>query len=728
MASTKFYAIQSDNEDEVKFLLGLTSILQFDFNHDAELFIQTSGNIEPLVNLFNWKKKPSIGLRGIYPDETYLNLWGKEVPVNSSKSILSSEFQVSGNVQYVPKHLLNSQIKSDPILISQCWTVARVIHENKFSIAAPSRKLSFVYSSDVKEWISLLEANDALIARWYRERDDKTDLTLVDVSRGILPDVVGKTAFSSDTVIISKISLSTTQFIKSVRSINPDIKLILHAFESPSVYFANTFLYDLKDYLYENDLWLMSCEADKKLAEESFHKINSQVFPLKKPDIFLNTKQSSSLKHLLYFGRISEQKNLHEAIIAVSLIADEMRKHDRKFKIFGYEDFLGLPHLRIPSLGYLEMLYKLAKNLGISDLVEFHPAIPQSKIDEHLKEGVFLSVSFHSDENFGLVAHRALNLGIPVVLSDFDNQPRESFEHSANISASVQAYFEKTFLKLCTELKGKHPGFDNLILVGGCALNCLTNSRLVKEKYFKNVFIPPFPNDEGISMGAALCLAHRQGKIQFRTLPFEKMHAYMGRNKSGEVTLDQIKEAFPDYKIRPWQDSSQILADGEVVAIFQGPSEVGPRALGNRTLMVRPDRKEVKKYLNENIKFREEFRPYGATVLQEDVHVYFDVDKGFIAPFMTFAPLIRKEKESYLTGVTHKDMTSRIQTISREQNQRYYDIIKGFKSITGESVILNTSLNIMGQPILEDLSDAKSFMKDSKVRYMVINDYLLEKL
>jgi carbamoyltransferase len=229
-------------------------------------------------------------------------------------------------------------------------------------------------------------------------------------------------------------------------------------------------------------------------------------------------------------------------------------------------------------------------------------------------------------------------------------------------------------------------------------------------------------------MGAALCLAHRQGKIQFRTLPFEKMHAYMGRNKSGEVTLDQIKEAFPDYKIRSWQESSQVLADGEVVAIFQGPSEVGPRALGNRTLMVRPDRKEVKKYLNENIKFREEFRPYGATVLQEDVHVYFDVDKGFIAPFMTFAPLIRKEKESYLTGVTHKDMTSRIQTISREQNQRYYDIIKGFKSITGESVILNTSLNIMGQPILEDLTDAKSFMKDSKVRFMVINDYLLEKL
>lgn len=309
----------------------------------------------------------------------------------------------------------------------------------------------------------------------------------------------------------------------------------------------------------------------------------------------------------------------------------------------------------------------------------------------------------------------------------FDNQPKDSFEHSANISASVQEYFEKTFLALCTDLKKKHPGFENLILVGGCALNCLTNSRLVKEKYFKNVFIPPFPNDEGISMGAALCLAHRQGRIEFRTLEIDKMHAYLGRKKSGEVSLDEIKTAFPDYKIRPWSDASKILADGEVVAIFQGASEVGPRALGNRTLMVRPDRKDVKKYLNENIKFREEFRPYGATVLQEDVHVYYDVDKGFIAPFMTFAPLIREEKASYLIGVTHQDRTSRIQTISRNQNQRYYDIIKGFKAITGESVILNTSLNIMGQPILEDLNDAKLFMKDSQVKYMVINDYLLEK-
>jgi carbamoyltransferase len=309
----------------------------------------------------------------------------------------------------------------------------------------------------------------------------------------------------------------------------------------------------------------------------------------------------------------------------------------------------------------------------------------------------------------------------------FDNQSQESFKRSADIAASAQFYFEENFLKLCTEMKTKHSGFDNLILVGGCALNCLTNSRLLKDKYFKNVFIPPFPNDEGISIGAVLCLAHREDKIAFRKLNINKMHAYLGRSKSAEITLKQMKESFNDFKVRDWKDTPQVLADGHIVAVFQGPSEVGPRALGNRSLLVRPDLKDIKKYLNENIKFREDFRPYGATVLQEDVHHYFDVEPGFVAPFMTFAPLIRDSKESYLKGVTHHDRTSRIQTISSQQNHRFYEIISGFKALTGESVLLNTSLNIMGQPILEDLSDAISFMKDSKVNYLMINDYLLER-
>lgn len=408
MASNKFYANHSDNDEDVILLLGITSILQFDFNESAEIFFHTNRNIDHLIERFNWKKRPLTGGREFESHEVIMKFKEDGLELHSSDE-----------VNHIPKHLLKSQHNTEAVLISKAWVIAKIIHEKKFSTKAPSKKIAFVYTSEVKEWISLLEANEALIAKWYRQRDAETDLTLVDISRGVQADVVARTAFACDTVVISKIALATAQFIKSVRSINPDIRLIIHGFESPSVYFASTHIYDLNSYLYESDLWLMSCKADEELASLSWKSIHTKVFPLKSPDQFLKTEVESSRKHILYFGRISEQKDLHEAIIAVSFIADQMRAENRKFKIYGYEDFLGLPHHRIPSLGYLEMLYKLAKKLGISDLVEFHPAIPQSQISDYLKEGIFLSTSFHSDENFGLVAFRALNHGVPVVLSEW---------------------------------------------------------------------------------------------------------------------------------------------------------------------------------------------------------------------------------------------------------------------------------------------------------------------
>jgi carbamoyltransferase len=310
---------------------------------------------------------------------------------------------------------------------------------------------------------------------------------------------------------------------------------------------------------------------------------------------------------------------------------------------------------------------------------------------------------------------------------EFDSQPRDEFQRSANIAASVQNKFEEVVIELVKKLNVRYPDFENLMLVGGCALNCLTNSRILNEKYFKNIFIPPFPNDEGIAIGAVLCHAHWKGKIKFRKVSLDEVNAYLGRVPSGQTSLEDIKKHFPSFKIHPWEHTSQVLNEGHVVAIFQGPSEVGPRALGNRSLLVRPDNPHIKEYLNAHIKFREEFRPYGASVIQEDVSEYFEVEKSFHAPFMTFAPKIKENKKRYLAGVTHKDETCRIQTITEKQNIRFYHLLKMFKNLSGESVLLNTSLNIMNQPILEDVVDAKKFMDGSKVNYIMINDYLLER-
>ena len=309
---------------------------------------------------------------------------------------------------------------------------------------------------------------------------------------------------------------------------------------------------------------------------------------------------------------------------------------------------------------------------------------------------------------------------------EFDQQPMESFRRSADIAATIQKHFEETFLGLLQNLKKKFPEFENLILAGGCALNCLTNSRIVQKQLFRNVFIPPFPNDEGIAMGAALFHAHRKGKISFRPLSNDQLTAYLGRQRS-QISVDQLSDWFPKFDILSFEKAAEVLAQGHVVAHFNSRSEVGPRALGNRSILVRPDRVDVKKYLNDNIKFRERFRPYGATVLEEDASTYFEVEEGFYAPFMTFAPPVRKDKSTYLAGVTHQDGTCRIQTISRKQNPEFYNLIESFKKLTGESVLLNTSLNIMGQPILEDIEDLKVFAETSRIDYFIVDGILMKR-
>lgn len=390
MAQKSFFLNHSDNENEVILYLGITSILQHEFNFDSELFINTTSDLSSLIKKFHFLKVPTTGTR-------------------EKKSTESS-------LEEVPSHLLKVQLQTFEVIVSQAWVIADFFHRHATSKNSVMR-MTYVHTGPSSDWISLNEANDALIAHWYRYRNEERELTLLEVKPGGQQDEWRKAALQTDLFIINKISPITAQFIKLVRTLNPSVKMIFHAFESPSVYFAGTYLYGLEQFLYEEDLWLMSCEADLELAHKTFENINALVLPLRIPDTFLNSEVTSRLKDLYYVGRISEQKNLHELLMAVWLIRDELRNKKRKLKIIGYEDFLGLPNLRIPSIGYLEFLYRISTILGINDLVEYHPAIPQGQIVSVISNGVFISPSVHSDENFGLVAYRALNAGIPVILS-----------------------------------------------------------------------------------------------------------------------------------------------------------------------------------------------------------------------------------------------------------------------------------------------------------------------
>ena len=160
------------------------------------------------------------------------------------------------------------------------------------------------------------------------------------------------------------------------------------------------------------------------------------------------------------------------------------------------------------------------------------------------------------------------------------------------------------------------------------------------------------------------------------------------------------------------------------MAWFQGRSECGPRALGNRSILARPDRENLKDYLNQHIKFRESFRPYGCSVLEEDSALYFAHSPEFRSPFMSFAVPVREEHRQLLRHVTHIDGTSRMQTVSAAALPRFAQLLQAVKKRTGHGVLLNTSLNVMNEPILETVADARRFWESSRVDAMVIGDIL----
>lgn len=304
------------------------------------------------------------------------------------------------------------------------------------------------------------------------------------------------------------------------------------------------------------------------------------------------------------------------------------------------------------------------------------------------------------------------------------------FQHFADIAASVQKNFEDSVIDLLKNLRGRYPQYSNLILTGGCALNCVTNMRVVREGLFERVYVPPFPGDESISLGAAAHLQFHDAGARWQPRDWNEQVSYFGPLASVPRSR-QIESEFRGFRVRRLEDvyaaTAQLLSRGKVVAWFQGRSESGPRALGNRSILADPRVAGMQAYLNDKIKGRESFRPYGASCLWEKAHVYFDVPQGFESPFMSFAPLVRQQWRDELASATHIDGTSRIQTVRKRQNPRFHRLLERFGSLTGVYCLLNTSLNVMGEPIVETISDARRFFEKTPVDALVISDYLIER-
>ncbi len=298
----------------------------------------------------------------------------------------------------------------------------------------------------------------------------------------------------------------------------------------------------------------------------------------------------------------------------------------------------------------------------------------------------------------------------------------ETTEHHKNIAAGLQKIFEKAYIHTI-QFCQKQTNMTNLSLSGGSALNCVANGKIKSNSDFNNIYIQPATNDGGTSIGAALWLAHQKNK----SLPISTYQdtTYLGPSFSD----DKIKEALDLKSIKykrvddPSREAAILLSEHKVIGWFQGRMEFGPRALGNRSILGNPSKNNTKDFINQEVKHRESYRPFAPSVLQEHIESYFEVDQD--SPFMLIACDVNKKNRRKIEAVIHVDDTARIQIVTEARNKKYYDLIQYFYQLTGIPVVLNTSFNDKGEPIVCSPEDALNTFDNTNLDALFLGHYMV---
>ncbi len=323
-------------------------------------------------------------------------------------------------------------------------------------------------------------------------------------------------------------------------------------------------------------------------------------------------------------------------------------------------------------------------------------------------------------------------------------------QHHSNLAYAIQQVSEEIILKIAGEAK-RLTNADFLCLAGGVALNCVANGKLLEAGLFKDIFIQPAAGDAGGAIGAALSAYHIAfGKEREVDVADTMQGAYLGPEYSDKEIIQVAKRhqaAYSHYDSfeKLSEKVATFIAEGEVVGWFQGRMEFGPRALGNRSILGDARNREMQKKLNLKIKYRESFRPFAPTVLAEDVNTYFNLECA--SPYMLLVAQVNKNQlnelpedyhqlslmdrlyieRSRIPAVTHIDFSARIQTVHKNTNKRYYHLIESFKKLTGIGVVVNTSFNVRGEPIVCSPEDAYRCFMRTEMDYLVMGNILFEK-
>ncbi|MBN1897260.1 MAG: hypothetical protein JW827_00665 [Spirochaetes bacterium] len=307
-------------------------------------------------------------------------------------------------------------------------------------------------------------------------------------------------------------------------------------------------------------------------------------------------------------------------------------------------------------------------------------------------------------------------------------EPQSKFY--ADIASSIQAVTEEIILKMAHEAH-KVTKSKNLCIAGGVGLNSVANGKILEKTPFKNLYVQPASGDAGGAVGAALYLYHIGLK---KPRKYIMDSAFLGKeytDKEIRSFLDANRiphQRFEDKKL--FDEIIKAMNDKKIVGWFQGRFEWGPRALGNRSILADPRFADIKDIVNVKIKFREPYRPFAPAVLVEDCEKYFqikNVRNNLPARFMLVVADVKKDKRKKIPAVTHVDGSGRLQTVDRKDNPRYYNLIKRFKQKTGVPVILNTSFNLKGEPIVNTPENAYHTFMKSGMDMLVLNNFLIKK-
>ena len=388
-------------------------------------------------------------------------------------------------------------------------------------------------------------------------------------------------------------------------------------------------------------------------------------------------------------------------------------------------------------------------NQGSKETSKFIKVIKQKLVDIKKDGSIFLNLKYFR------YTHGLTMINEEKFSEIFEIRKRNEEDNitqtHCNIAAAIQSVIEEIVLKMALEAK-KITNSENICLAGGVALNCVANGVLHSKKIFKNIYIQPAAGDAGGALGCALSINHQYfDNPRTYSQSYDIMRgAYLGpyfsekeiqiMNRSNKAIVSRYED-FNNLSSKV----AKLISKGMVVGWFQGRSEFGPRALGNRSILADPRNPEMQKKLNLKIKYREGFRPFAPSVLQEDYTKYFEED--IISPYMLMVKNISDSikvkipdnynkldyweklytKRSSLQAITHVDFSARIQTVSKDINTKYWNLINDFKKISGVSVLVNTSFNVRGEPIVNSPEDAFRCFMNTEMDYLVIENYLYSK-